>query len=475
MKFGKCMLACSTALAISLILPSLAFADNDCTPNREDAVDAAASLLWSISAVDEYEERFDIPTVADSVIYLGDPYFERSDNLGEDATVWPVYFDSEKAALLYEYRNNAGSYQYRLTSCDEEIRAMEVGGVSAPKLLSSDGSGSFDGPKYLVSEQLEKLIQNGSNCQEVARGAADSASNDVSTRATALRLDVPRINQPDYHLWWVTGVASTGGYLANHAVSDKALCNAMFGRVQEGTVGDSIRALSRIGYTSSSTNIQSKYFNRTMTNAEIRRWIQNGIPFCVCCGGSELTVAAACGWSYDSSGRQVLTVMNPETSRYEALTLNGSGAQTGYGIVWNSGSIMPIGWQKPFGGSRWSYIADSGSRTYGWLKSGGYWYWFDSAGYMTTGWQKVSGKWYWMNSSGAAATGWKKIGGYWYAFDSSCAMRTGWFKDGGTWYYLRTATNTPAAGPEGAMLASGTWTIGGKAYRFDSSGACLNP
>lgn len=33
----------------------------------------------------------------------------------------------------------------------------------------------------------------------------------------------------------------------------------------------------------------------------------------------------------------------------------------------------------------------------------------------------------------------------------------------------------PASGPEGAMLAGGTWTIGGKAYRFDSSGACLNP
>lgn len=109
------------------------------------------------------------------------------------------------------------------------------------------------------------------------------------------------------------------------------------------------------------------------------------------------------------------------------------------------------------------------------MKSGNYWYWFDSSGYMTTGWQKVSGKWYWMDSGGAAVTGWKKIGSYWYAFDSSCAKTTGWFKDGSTWYYLRTATNTPASGPEGAMLAGGTWTIGGKAYRFDSSGACLNP
>ena len=137
--------------------------------------------------------------------------------------------------------------------------------------------------------------------------------------------------------------------------------------------------------------------------------------------------------------------------------------------------MVLTGWQRPFGGSRWSYFSSSGAKTTGWLKSGNYWYWFDSSGYMTTGWQKVSGKWYWMDSGGAAVTGWKKIGSYWYAFDSSCAMRTGWFKDGSTWYYLRTATNTPASGPEGAMLAGGTWTIGGKAYRFDSSGACLNP
>ena len=54
-------------------------------------------------------------------------------------------------------------------------------------------------------------------------------------------------------------------------------------------------------------------------------------------------------------------------------------------------------------------------------------------------------------------------------------MRTGWFKGGDTWCYLRTAANTSAFAPEGAMPISGAWTIGGKAYRFDSSGACLNP
>ncbi|MBR1780413.1 MAG: serine protease, partial [Oscillospiraceae bacterium] len=40
------------------------------------------------------------------------------------------------------------------------------------------------------------------------------------------------------------------------------------------------------------------------------------------------------------------------------------------------------------------------------------------------------------------------------------AMQTGWIKQGSTWYYLNSS---------GAMV-TGTQTIGGKTYRFDSSG-----
>ena len=133
-----------------------------------------------------------------------------------------------------------------------------------------------------------------------------------------------------------------------------------------------------------------------------------------------------------------------------------------------------VNWQKPYGGSSWSYMNTNGTKTIGWRQIGG-WYYFNSSGYMLTGWQWIGGAWYYLQDSGEAATGWHFIDGYWYAFDSSCAMRKGWFKDGSSWYYLRTATNAPGSGPEGSMLANGTWTIDGKAYRFNSSGVCLNP
>jgi glucan-binding YG repeat protein len=83
------------------------------------------------------------------------------------------------------------------------------------------------------------------------------------------------------------------------------------------------------------------------------------------------------------------------------------------------------------------------------------WYYFDGDCKMTTGWQNIDGYWYYLGSDGKMVTGWKSIGG--------------------KWYYFRTATNTPAKGSLGAMLAGGSWKIGSKTYNFNSSGHCTNP
>jgi glucan-binding YG repeat protein len=73
--------------------------------------------------------------------------------------------------------------------------------------------------------------------------------------------------------------------------------------------------------------------------------------------------------------------------------------------------------------------------------------------------------------------GWQSIGGYWYYFGGidDGKMKWGWLKDGSAWYYLRTATNTPKAGPEGGMLASTSAYLSGKTYNFNSGGVCTNP
>ena len=44
-------------------------------------------------------------------------------------------------------------------------------------------------------------------------------------------------------------------------------------------------------------------------------------------------------------------------------------------------------------------------------------------------------------------------------------MKTGWLKDDGKWYYFEDS---------GAMV-TGSRTINGKTYNFNSSGVCLNP
>lgn len=68
-----------------------------------------------------------------------------------------------------------------------------------------------------------------------------------------------------------------------------------------------------------------------------------------------------------------------------------------------------------------------------------------SADALTTGWQQdESGTWYYYEQNGEAATGWKQIKGVWYLFEY-----------------------------DGRMVSDCIYTIDGKSYKFDESGALL--
>lgn len=109
-----------------------------------------------------------------------------------------------------------------------------------------------------------------------------------------------------------------------------------------------------------------------------------------------------------------------------------------------------------------STIATSGAQ---WLRDNtGWWYRYPDGSWPAAKWDKIDGIWYWFNSSGYAVTGWQKIGGEWYYFNSDCKMQTGWIKDKDKWYWLKNS---------GAMACNETLNIGGKQYKFDSSGAML--
>ncbi len=129
-----------------------------------------------------------------------------------------------------------------------------------------------------------------------------------------------------------------------------------------------------------------------------------------------------------------------------------------------SSGAMVTDWQKI--GGVWYYFNTDGAMQTGWQEIDGTWYYLKSSGAMSTGWLKQGNTWYYLNSSGAMQTGWEKVGNTWYYFNASGAMKTGWLKLGGTWYYFTSG---------GAMLANTSRAIGGKVYRFNASGACLNP
>ena len=75
------------------------------------------------------------------------------------------------------------------------------------------------------------------------------------------------------------------------------------------------------------------------------------------------------------------------------------------------------GWKKV--GNAWYYM-DPDNRNKmvanGWKKIGSQWYLFNTNGSMRTNWVLINGLWYYLGSDGAARTGWKVIGGNWYYF-----------------------------------------------------------
>ena len=112
----------------------------------------------------------------------------------------------------------------------------------------------------------------------------------------------------------------------------------------------------------------------------------------------------------------------------------------------------------------WYYIRPDGYMASNqWVKASGGWCYVGAGGKMVTnGWVKDSKGWCWMGADGYwVKNKWIKDKGTWYYINASGYMASSqWVKTGGRWYYLKAS---------GAM-ATGTQTINGKTYRFDSSG-----
>lgn len=182
------------------------------------------------------------------------------------------------------------------------------------------------------------------------------------------------------------------------------------------------------------------------------------------------------GWQYTSVGWKYIKSNG-------SFATNEWVADNGKWYCFGDNGIMKTGWVNVK--NIWYYLQSSGAMATGWLEVQNTWYHLKSSGAMETGWIKIGDTWYYMKSSGAMATGWVKDGKQWYHTKSSGAMETGWINLGTHWYYLQ---------PSGVMttgwvhlknfwyyltgsgeMVTGSKKIGGKTYRFNSSGVCQNP
>ncbi|AWK52197.1 cell wall-binding protein [Clostridium beijerinckii] len=96
----------------------------------------------------------------------------------------------------------------------------------------------------------------------------------------------------------------------------------------------------------------------------------------------------------------------------------------------------------------------------------------DNNGKVIKGWYKDKGKWYHLDeNSGIMNTGWfqDKDKRWYYLDETNGNMKTGWLQLKNIWYYLEPSST----GYMGSMYCNGNYTIGGKSYSFNSSGAWI--
>ena len=122
----------------------------------------------------------------------------------------------------------------------------------------------------------------------------------------------------------------------------------------------------------------------------------------------------------------------------------------------------------------WFYIDGDGQFVCGWKRINKKWYFFHKGkGYamLAEEWynEPNTDDWYYFDKSGAmVANRWVSFDGVWFYQGSNGKSVMGWLKLNKKWYYMDPDKN-------GCCVTDTTMTIGGKEYKFDENGVCLNP
>lgn len=131
-----------------------------------------------------------------------------------------------------------------------------------------------------------------------------------------------------------------------------------------------------------------------------------------------------------------------------------------------TGKMLTNNWARDSIG--WCWLSEAGYIVYDrWINDGGSWYYLKPNGYMAVNeWAKDSSGWCYLAATGKMLmNGWAKdsIGWCWLS-EAGYVVYDRWVNDRGAWYYLK---------PDGYM-AVGNVSIGGRLYRFATSGVWMN-
>ena len=176
---------------------------------------------------------------------------------------------------------------------------------------------------------------------------------------------------------------------------------------------------------------------------------------CEICGEMEYDTIPALGHNYENG-----TCINCGEAEF---TLVGWVQDAGGWRYYNTdGTLATNKWLKDSVG--WCYVGDNGyCVTNTWKKDSKGWCYLDANGRMATNkWIKDSQGWCYVGANGYCVTNtWKKDSKGWCYLDENGSMtKNEWIKDGGKWYYL----------DGNGYMVTGTKVIGGKTYKFNSSG-----
>ncbi len=170
---------------------------------------------------------------------------------------------------------------------------------------------------------------------------------------------------------------------------------------------------------------------------------------------------------YDAEGK---LISSSETSSvaidYSVVSVGWVKDDNGWKYYDANGILATNKWLKDSVG--WCYVgADGYCVTNTWKKDSIGWCYLDANGRMATNkWIKDSVGWCYVGADGYCVTNtWKKDSKGWCYLDANGRMViSDWVKDGGKWYYL----------DGNGYMVTGTKVIGGKTYKFNSSGVWVS-